>query len=238
MLNAETLLNKTEWKPSLTLSFLCSICGLRLLNSWISPLADIITSEHKHITMLFWEWLYINIHAQVIGLEKHPLLSLCILYWARSCSKSSVMASGQRAATSLMAFTLYKKEKGAKLILQEEVTSGTAATKRQHGICTSGSNRFSHHVLIHANIWHLKPEGGEGRYSPHGHDLPGVSVRHKVVGDSHDYRFDDLQKGGGETGCAGTFMLPCGPTRWILTYLWGDELVGRLGGTQENLGHI
>lgn len=39
----------------LTLSFLCSICGLRLLNNWISPLADIITSENEgsvhHVNM-------------------------------------------------------------------------------------------------------------------------------------------------------------------------------------------
>lgn len=40
----------------------------------------------------------------------HSLLSLWVLYWARSCSKSSLMASGQRPATSLMALILEDKK--------------------------------------------------------------------------------------------------------------------------------
>lgn len=37
-----------------------------------------------------------------------------------------------------------------------------------------------------------KPVSRRGCDLPHSHDLPGVSICHKVVRDGHDYRFDDL----------------------------------------------
>lgn len=91
------------WK--LTLSFLCSICGFRLLNSWISPLADIITSgnnKNKSSNVKRNNLMMIRLNKE----SNYSLLSLWVLYWDRSCRRSSLTASGQRAATSLMALRL------------------------------------------------------------------------------------------------------------------------------------
>jgi len=45
------------------------------------------------------------------------LLSLWVLYWARSRSRSSLMASGHRAATSLMAFRLQDQKHAVGIII-------------------------------------------------------------------------------------------------------------------------
>lgn len=89
------------------------------------------------------------------------LLSLWVLYWAKSCSKSSVRDSGQRPATSLMALILKKNE-------QTE--------------CNINTMRLI--FGIYKCIYLI--------FLPDSHDLSRVPVCHKVVGNGHDDRFDDL----------------------------------------------
>lgn len=78
---------------------------------------DQTSGRHHHI----WGWqstkriispedFKICLKSDDIKPDCHSLLSLWVLYWARSCSKSSLMASGQRPATSLMALILEDKK--------------------------------------------------------------------------------------------------------------------------------
>lgn len=135
---------------------------------------DQTSGRHHHI----WGWrctkkriispedFNICLKSDDVKPECHSLLSLWVLYWARSCSKSSLMASGQRPATSLMALILEDKK----------------AFKIHH----------SHHVSDWLSFLFWKKKSC---FSPHSHDLSRVSVCHKVVGDGHDDRFNDLQIG-------------------------------------------
>lgn len=78
---------------------------------------DQTSGRHHHI----WGWqctkriispddFNMRLKSDEIKQDCHSLLSLWVLYWARSCSKSSLMASGQRPATSLMALILEDKK--------------------------------------------------------------------------------------------------------------------------------
>lgn len=62
----------------LTLSFLCNIWGLRLRNSWIKPLADIITSEgnSREKAMISNEYFNTEIQRYDIKTGCRSLLSL------------------------------------------------------------------------------------------------------------------------------------------------------------------
>lgn len=141
---------------------------------------------------------------------RHPLLSLWVLYWAKSCSKASVMASGQRAATSLMALILQNnnKKKDFKWIkcisLPRCLYFFFSKRKTASYPTVMTSPEFLSVTKLLAMVM-----------------MTGSMICRKEVNTVITPKLRPLQ------------------TLEILRpYIWWDELVGRLSGTQENLCHL
>lgn len=137
------------------------------------------------------------------------LLSLWVLYWAKSCSKSSVRDSGQRPVTSLMALILKKNKQTECNINTMRLIFGfinVFILSSYPTVMTSPEflsvTKLLAMVMMTGSMIYEKEYKCLARYSYFSY-----------------YQFFH-------------------PQLKIFTHLWRDELVGSLGRTQENFCHL